>query len=89
VYRTGLDRLLMGTVVERTPHEAIIRDLDRAGSLVHVLVLKTNLTLPYTSVFLRLECGYWTPQAEARLRTALVKQQVNAGAPCTEVKSEK
>ncbi len=70
-YRTELDRVLTGTVVERTPHEAIIRDLDRAGSLVHVLILKTNLTLPYTSVFLRLECGYWTPEAETRLRAAL------------------
>ncbi len=70
-YRAELERVLAGAVVERTPHETIIRDLDRAGSLVHVLVLKTNLTLPYTSVFLRLECGYWTPEAEARLRAAL------------------
>jgi L-fucose mutarotase/ribose pyranase (RbsD/FucU family) len=73
VYRTDLERLLTGTGVERTPHEAIIRDLDRAGSLVHVLVLKTNLTLPYTSVFLRLECGYWSPEAETRLRSAIAK----------------
>jgi hypothetical protein len=71
VYRTELDRLLAGTLVERTPHEAIIRELDRAGSLVRVLVLKTNLTLPYTSVFLRLECGYWTAEKEAALRAAL------------------
>ena len=72
VYRTDLERVLSGTGVERTPHETIIRDLDRAGSLAHVLVLKTNLTLPYTSVFLRLECGYWTPEAEARLRAAFL-----------------
>ena len=71
VYRNDLERVLKGTGVERTPHEGIIRELDRAGSLVHVLVLKTTLTLPYTSVFLRLECGYWTPEAEARLRAAL------------------
>lgn len=70
-YRAELERVLAGAVVERTPHETIIRDLDKAGSLVHVLILKTNLTLPYTSVFLRLECGYWTPEAEARLRAAL------------------
>lgn len=70
-YRAELERVLAGTVVERTPHETIIRDLDRAGSLVSVLVLKTKLSLPYTSVFLRLECGYWTPEAEARLRAAL------------------
>jgi hypothetical protein len=71
VYRRELDQLLTGTLVERTPHETIIRDLDRAGALVRVLVLKTNLILPYTSVFLRLECGYWTAEKEAALRAAL------------------
>lgn len=71
VYRKALDHVLRGAVVERTPHETIIRDLDRAGSLVRVLVLKTNLTLPYTSVFLRLECGYWTAEDEAALRAAV------------------
>jgi hypothetical protein len=31
----------------------------------------TNLTLPYTSVFLELDCGYWSPEAEQRLRDAI------------------
>ncbi|MEY4488272.1 MAG: hypothetical protein RIQ79_780 [Verrucomicrobiota bacterium] len=70
-YRLDLDRVLAGAIIERTPHETIIHDLDRAGALVHVLVLKTNLTLPYTSVFLRLECGYWTAEKEAALRAVL------------------
>lgn len=73
-YRINLDRLLEGFLIERTPHETIIRDLDRAGSLVQVLILKTNLLLPYTSVFLRLECGYWTAEKEAALRAALAKK---------------
>ena len=73
-YRQNLDRLLEGFLIERTPHETIIRDLDRAGSLVHVLILKTNLLLPYTSVFLRLECGYWSAEKEASLRAALAKK---------------
>jgi hypothetical protein len=34
-------------------------------------VLKTNMTLPYTSVFIELDCGYWSPEAEARLRAAM------------------
>jgi len=32
------------------------------------LLLKTKLTLPYTSVFFRLDCGYWTDEAETQLR---------------------
>jgi hypothetical protein len=26
------------------------------------------MTIPYTSVFVRLECGYWSADAEKRLR---------------------
>ena len=72
-YREELTKVLAGLPSERRPHEEIIRDLDRAGSLVRVVILKSTLAKPYTSVFLRLECGYWSPEAEARLRQALAK----------------
>ncbi len=70
-YRTGLDELLKGKNPNSLLHEQIIANLDEAGKTFHVLVLKTNLTIPYTSVFLRLDCGYWTPEAEAELRSAM------------------
>jgi hypothetical protein len=50
------------------PHEEIISKLDEAGKTFHVLVLKSRLTIPYTSVFIRLDCGYWTDEQEKRLR---------------------
>lgn len=55
------------------PHEAILDQLATASKNYQVLVLKTNLTLPYTSVFLQLDCGYWSPAAEERLRAVLQK----------------
>ncbi len=55
------------------PHNEIINKLDRAAEKFQVLVLKTNLTLPYTSVFLELDCGYWSQEAEDRLREAMKK----------------
>lgn len=70
-YRQRLDTLLAGRPVDKRPHEEIIRELDEAGKLFRVLVLKTDMAVPYTSVFLRLECGYWSPEKEARLRKAL------------------
>ncbi len=45
--------------------------LNEAARLYDVLVIKTNLTIPYTSVFLELDCGYWAPEAEQRLRRAM------------------
>lgn len=54
--------------VEKKLHEDIIADLDNAGGTFKVLMLKTTLTLPYTSVFMRLNCGYWSDGAEKRMR---------------------
>jgi hypothetical protein len=67
-YRDALAELLGKKDAQSLPHEQIISKLDEAGKTFHILVLKTNLTIPYTSVFLRLDCGYWTAAAEQRLR---------------------
>jgi len=47
--------------------------LDDAGKTFNIILLKTKLTLPYTSVFFKLECGYWTDEAEKQLRAAMAK----------------
>jgi hypothetical protein len=72
-YREALSKLLgkmEGGKLEAQslPHEEIISKLDEAGKTFHILVLKSRMTIPYTSVFLRLECGYWTAEEEKRLR---------------------
>lgn len=76
-YREKLDGLLAGFDVCVLPHEEIISRLDRTGDKFRVLVLKTNLRIPYTSVFFELECAYWSSQAEKRLRAAM-RQEVGA-----------
>ena len=73
-YRQTLDALLRGRAVQSLPHEEIIGKLDEAGETFHVLVLKTNMTIPYTSVFLRLDCGYWSDEQEKRLREKMTRQ---------------
>lgn len=72
-YRDSLNHFLEEfndgkTEVHSLPHEEIISKLDDAGKTFHVLVLKSTLTIPYTSVFIRLDCGYWTDEQEKRLR---------------------
>lgn len=70
-YRDKLAKLLGDRKPQALPHEQIIAKLDKAGETFKVLVLKTDLALPYTSVFLELDCGYWSPEAELRLREAM------------------
>jgi len=70
-YRERLGSIFVGADVRVLPHEEIIAKLDRAGELFRVLIVKTNMRIPYTSVFFELDCGYWNAQAEKNLRAAM------------------
>ena len=70
-YRQALQELLAGRLVNKVLHEELIGRLDEAAETFRVLILKTDMTLPYTSVFLLLDCGYWSAEAEQRLRDAI------------------
>lgn len=72
-YRAKLNQLLGQRMVNTLPHEEIIARLNEAGKTFRILVLKTNLTIPYTSVFLQLDCAYWSPDAERKLRETMQK----------------
>jgi D-ribose pyranose/furanose isomerase RbsD len=67
-YKKQLDRLLKDEKVDKVLHEKLISDVDEAAKLFNILVLKTNLTIPYTSVFIRLDCGYWNAEQEQKMR---------------------
>jgi hypothetical protein len=70
-YRTAVNSVLAGRPVTSLPHEQIIGKVDEVGKNFHILVLKTTMTVPYTSAFLQLNCKYWSDDAEARLRKAM------------------
>jgi hypothetical protein len=80
-YRRSLDALLAGKAAKRVPHEDLIAQLDEAAKTFNVLVLKTDLTIPYTSVFFELDCGYWSAQAQAGLRETIEKARSAAPRP--------
>jgi hypothetical protein len=70
-YRRQLDDLFPASTRNQLPHEEIIARLDLSARLFRILIVKTTMTLPYTSVFFELDCGYWGADAEARLRNAI------------------
>jgi len=67
-YRQWLQTKLEGLPVNFAPHEEIIAKLDRAAQMFSILIIKSTVAIPYTSVFIELDCGYWDPDSEARLR---------------------
>lgn len=70
-FRDELAAAVKGMDAHSLPHEEIIAKLDQAAQLFNVLIIKTGMTIPYTSVFLCLDCAYWNADAEARLRAAM------------------
>lgn len=71
-YRQQLDVALHGLRVNRILHDQIIQKLDQSAEVFRILIVKTDMTIPYTSVFFELDCGYWNPEAEDRLRQAML-----------------
>lgn len=72
-YRTECKRILAGANVQRLLHDQVFPKLDEASKLFKVLVFKTESQLAYSSVFIQLECGYWTSEQERTLREAMKK----------------
>jgi L-fucose mutarotase/ribose pyranase (RbsD/FucU family) len=74
-YRTRLRESLGDMKSKVMPHEEIISRLDEDSRMFNVLLLKTNLTIPYTSVFIQLDAGYWDADKEKRLRDSFESMQ--------------
>lgn len=70
-YKRQLDKLFKDEKVTKLMHEDLLKMVDEAGQNFKVLVLKTNLTIPYTSVFIRLDCGYWNTVQEDQMRKSM------------------
>jgi hypothetical protein len=70
-YRSEINDLLRGYPVESLAHDRVIANIEEASKHFNILVLKTNMTVPYTSVFIRLDCKYWSDDAEKRLRARI------------------
>jgi hypothetical protein len=63
-----LNELLAGRGAKPVLHEDLIARLDQAGKTFKIVMVKTTLAVPYTSVFLELDCGYWPAESEAKMR---------------------
>jgi hypothetical protein len=74
-YRRQIGELLSTYKVESVLHDRVIADIGETSKSFHVLVLKTKMTIPYTSVFIRLDCKYWGADAEARMRGKMAAER--------------
>jgi hypothetical protein len=66
-------KLLANQQVQTILHDSGFVKLDQALKLFKVLVIKTNETISYTSVFMQLDCCYWSTEKENQLRQQMKK----------------
>jgi D-ribose pyranose/furanose isomerase RbsD len=57
--------------MQTMPHAEVMNKVDEAGKTFRILFIKTTSTIPYTSVFMRLDCGYLSDEGERKIRAAI------------------
>ncbi len=75
----GTDAAMVDTInatlksreVQSILHDEVFTKLDTASKLFNVMVIKTESTVAYSSIFIELDCGYWTAERESLLRSKL------------------
>ena len=70
-YRSDLSHALHSYETLQLEQESIVTLMNHAQHNYDVLVLRTSTALPYTSVFLDLQPGYWDGESESRMRKKL------------------
>jgi RbsD / FucU transport protein family len=53
------------------PHADAMARIEEAAKTFRILFIKTSATIPYTSVFMRLDCGYLSDKVERKIRAGM------------------
>jgi RecB family endonuclease NucS len=56
--------------------QSLVTLIEDANKSFEVLVIRTSTALPYTSVFMELQPGYWNADSESHLRERLERQRM-------------
>jgi len=74
-FRVELTSMLGNKTSQVLLHDSVFTKIDRASKLFNVMVLKTNQLIPYSSVFIQLDCKYWSADKEKYLRKAMAVKE--------------
>jgi hypothetical protein len=75
-HRKKLQGALHGHEVTELDQQSLLTLLEDANRSFDVLVIRTQSALPYASVFLELQPGYWDADSEARLRERIEQERM-------------
>lgn len=74
--RKRIQGSLHGHEATELDQQSLLTLLEDANRSFDVLVVRTQTALPYSSVFLELQPGYWDAESETRLRDRIERERV-------------
>ena len=77
-YRENITKALRGHVPRKFQYKYLSVILEDDAKTFAVLVIKTKTALPYSSVFIELDSGYWDQNSEQKLRLEMEAEDANA-----------
>lgn len=75
-FRKNLQGSMHGHETTELDQQSLLTLLEDANRSFDVLVIRTPTALPYSSVFLELQPGYWDVDSETRLRERIEKERM-------------
>jgi len=75
-YRNRVKTAFHGHETTELDQQSLLTLLQDANRNFDVLVVRTTSALPYTSVFLELQPGYWDVDSETRLREKIARERL-------------
>lgn len=72
-FKTKLFEIIPKEQAQTMLHDSVFVKIAKASELFRIVVLKTEQVIPYSSVFLQLDCKYWPAENEKLLREAIRK----------------
>jgi hypothetical protein len=79
--KSQIKEALHGHESTEIDQQSLLTLIESAQSSFDVLVIRTNTALPYTSVFLELQPGYWDAESEKELRQRISRERMEKLAP--------
>lgn len=79
--RSRLTTSLHGMETTSLEQESLMTLLSDANRSFDVLIIRTTSALPYSSVFIELQPGYWDAEAEQSLRERMARERMKKLAP--------
>src|SRR5690606_19367566 len=75
-FRKQLQGALHAHETTELEQQSLLTLMEDTTKSFEVLVIRTTTALPYTSVFMELQPGYWNADSESRLRDQLERQRM-------------